>query len=540
MIKKITYQEFLDHCREIEQATFVPPGESAVIKKQRIQRARRDYNFFVQHYFPHYVTAKDGGTIDCAAFQVKAANAVKADPNIFAVFEWAREHAKSVHADIMIPLWLKMQGELDGMVIAGKSYDDACAQLSDLQAELVSNARYITDFGEQKVMGSWQDGYFETTDGILFIALGRGQSPRGLRNRQKRPNYCVVDDIDDDELVQNPARVYKVVKWILGALYGALAINGARFIMAGNRIHRESVLACIADRKFEESPEESKYIHFSGEEEDVDDDATPARVYQPDSIFHLRVNAIDDDGKPSWPQKFTLAALRRRMRRMGYALAQREYQNNPINEGKIFKYAWVQWKKAMPLDEYDAHCIYIDPSMKSSATSDFKAVVHWAKKGRELHGIKMFVAQCSIKTMVKWCYDYFEELESRWPNVSVPFFIEGIFAQDRLIEDFEVEGDQRGWQLPITPDYREKPDKFSRIVAMQPYWERGYVYWNEDEKGSTGMARCIEQHTALEPGVRTADDAPDATEGAWFKLNRMTRIQMALPVIGKRTTAGAW
>ena len=51
--------------------------------------------------------------------------------------------------------------------------------------------------------------------GDLFIALGRGQSPRGIKKRGLRPNYIAVDDIDDDELVRNPRRVGEAVDWLI-------------------------------------------------------------------------------------------------------------------------------------------------------------------------------------------------------------------------------------------------------------------------------------------------------------------------------------
>ena len=44
-----------------------------------------------------------------------------------AVFKWPRGHAKSVHLDVGIPLWLKFKGELHVMVLAGKSEDNADA-----------------------------------------------------------------------------------------------------------------------------------------------------------------------------------------------------------------------------------------------------------------------------------------------------------------------------------------------------------------------------------------------------------------------------
>ncbi|MDZ4211077.1 MAG: hypothetical protein U1C59_05120, partial [Methylotenera sp.] len=192
-----------EHCNNVQAANPVDLHETPASRSTRIARAKKDYNYFVNTYFKHYADT------DCAPFQLDAANKIKGDPNIFAILEWPREHAKSVHADVLIPLWIKINGQLTGMVQVGKNWDDAAGLLADLQAELEFNPLFIRDFGAQKTDGSWQTGEFIDSDGIEYVAIGRGQSPRGIRNRQKRPNYCSIDDIDDDELVENPDRVGK-------------------------------------------------------------------------------------------------------------------------------------------------------------------------------------------------------------------------------------------------------------------------------------------------------------------------------------------
>ena len=48
--------------------------------------------------------------------------------------------------------------------------------------------------------------------------------------------------------------------------------------------------------------------------------------------------------------------------------------------------------------------------------------------------------------------------------------------QDMILDDFTEEGNLRGYQLPITGDTRKKPDKFQRIEAISPLWERGFVF----------------------------------------------------------------
>ena len=224
-------------CAQVQATTarniFETPGEQAVRKAL----ALKDYNFFTKTYFPVYADA------DCAYFHIDAAKAIIKDPNIFAALEWPREHAKSVHACIIIPMWLMAHGELDGMILISRTDTMASALLGDIQAQLQFNDLFISDFGEQYNQGDWATGDFTTKSGIRFLGLGRGQAPQGARKNEKRPNLGVASDLDDYEIVNNIDRVKGVVEYIEGALIPALSIKQSRFIVEGNRIHPRSILA---------------------------------------------------------------------------------------------------------------------------------------------------------------------------------------------------------------------------------------------------------------------------------------------------------
>lgn len=112
--------------------------------------------------------------------------------------------------------------------------------------------------------------------------------------------------------------------------------------------------------------------------------------------------------------------------------------------------------------------------------------------------------------------------------------IEANFLQDTLLDDFEEEGNLRGYQLPIQADKRKKPDKFQRIEAVSPLWERGFVYYNEDLQNDPDMLCGIEQTLSIEKGSSTHDDGPDADEGAINVLQKHSRIQKFKPSIGTR------
>lgn len=498
-------EQWKKHCETVQNSTTINVAESEKDKLARIKQVRGDYAAFVAYYFPHYtVNPETGKTTPCADFHIKAANKVKKERNLKAVFKWHRGAAKSTHLDIFIPLWLKCQEvkQLNVMVLVGKSEDNANTLLADIQAELQFNQRYIHDFGQQYNNGSWEDGEFVTKDGTAFFARGRGQSPRGLRYRSHRPDYIVIDDLDDDELCESPVRVTRLTNWVKEALFGALDGGRGRFIMVGNLIAKNSVLANIA--------------------------AT-------DGVHVSQVNIWDKNGSVSWAAKWTPDEVKAIERFQGYRSFQKEYMNNPITEGAVFRQDWIKWGKLPDLKKFEELILYIDPSFKGTTKNDYKAAKLWGKVGSQLWHIKAFVRQCSVAEMVRWLYDLYEwSLEK---GIAIKWYMEANFMQDTILDEFRREGDLRGYQLPISGDKRKKPDKFQRVEAISPLWERGFVTYNEDEKNDPDMLAGIDQTLAFEKGMRGHDDAPDADEGAIWYLQKHTRVNSFTPSFGRRNNA---
>lgn len=90
--------------------------------------------------------------------------------------------------------------------------------------------------------------------------------------------------------------------------------------------------------------------------------------------------------------------------------------------------------------------------------------------------------------------------------------------------------------MPIRADRRKKPDKFQRIEAISPLWERGFVYYNIDLRTDPDMNAGLEQTLAFEKGMSGHDDAPDADEGAIYILQQRTRKEAFPFSFGRRTT----
>lgn len=113
--------------------------------------------------------------------------------------------------------------------------------------------------------------------------------------------------------------------------------------------------------------------------------------------------------------------------------------------------------------------------------------------------------------------------------------IEGLFAMDEFVNDFDNEGDRRGYYIPVVADERGKTNKYDRIESLSGYFERHNVIFNEAEKDYPDQVTLRDQFLAFEKGSKANDDGPDAVHGAFKELFTITRVDK-FPV---RTTSRA-
>lgn len=490
---KREYEAWLREKESIQRSTPLT-RETEAEKQKRIKFLLGNFIEFAKFYFDHLASS------DFAYFHKRDTKYVIDNPDCFALMEYPREHAKSIIYDVILPSYLKARGELTGMMIASANEKKAATLLGDIQAELMFNKRFTNDFGEQYSIGNWQDGHFVTADGIGFWAFGRGQSPRGTRKSDKRPNYGVIDDIDDAVIVRNTERVTEAVDWILGDFYGAMPNKGSRLLVVGNRIHRKSILA-----------------HIAGDIEPDD----PKRG----GLYHSKVFAIENPktskkdltpaGVPAWKERYTRTELELKMKRQGWRIGLREFFHEHVVEGKMFKEANLPWVKCLQLAQYDKICTYNDPSYKNTHSSDCKAIVMVGQTGRYFDVIDVFDTQCSTPEMVRAHYAIASQVPGK---VNCQHWMEANFIQDLMLEEYWRYGQQTGSFLFIRGDKRVKPDKEVRVEALTALTDMGYLRFNIDMKGNPHMIELRNQFLGF-PDYEH-DDGPDAVEGAIFKLNK--------------------
>lgn len=241
----------------------------------------------------------------------------------------------------------------------------------------------------------------------------------------------------------------------------------------------------------------------------------------PKTFYHFKIKAIlDDNYTPSWPSKYTADYWREKRASMPYRSWMREYMCTPLVDGAIFDPEWMQHKKMLPLSKYDALIMYGDLSYKDKG--DYKALVLVGKTGREFHVIHAFVKQTSRAVCATWLYDLYERRNLEKYNIQ--YLIEGLFAQDEFVNDFDTEGDRRGYYVPVVADRKAKGNKYDRIESMAGHFERINVFFNEDEREQSGQVNLIDQLLAFEKGSGANDDGPDALQSAIAELNKVTFV----------------
>ncbi|MDR2385706.1 MAG: phage terminase large subunit [Tannerella sp.] len=490
-------REYELNCQQIIHAASLEAGESPDRKFRRIKQTEARYTDWFAYYLSHYATCEP------ASYHIEIAGILIKNPVVKVLLDIYRAGAKSVHVAIGMPLYLALvKKELWFMLLIGENEEKAIRLLSDIQAEMKFNTRIMNDYGEQFKVGDWSEGNFTTKDGVHFHALGFGQDPRGLRHGEHRPDYIACDDIDNLRRCNNDRLIREAVDYVTGTLWGCFDKGKERFIFCNNLIHKNSIMAKLIEL-CNAANREAKAQNL------------------PKTFWHFKVKAVlDDNFTPSWPGKYTADYWREKRASTPYRSWMREYMCTPLVDGAIFNPEWMQYKKMLPLAKYDALIMYGDLSYKDRG--DYKALVLVGKTGREFHVIHSFVKQTSRAVCASWLYNLYEKRKLEQYNID--YLIEGLFAQDEFVNDFDTEGDRRGYYIPVVADKKPKGNKFDRIESMAGHFERMYVFFNESEKENSGQINLIDQLLAFEKGSGANDDGPDALQSAMAELNKATFV----------------
>ncbi len=479
-----------EYYKNLQNTDVVDVTESQDDKEARIKKLEANPEQWFKYYFEKYCTAEP------MPFHKRSTKRVLGNAEWYEVRPWSRELSKTGRT-MMEMLYLHCTGKKRFTFMISASKDAAERLLKPYKLAYEKNPRLRNDYGNQVNYGDWASDRFTTRSGSMFIALGAGQSPRGARNEEIRPDSVVMDDFDTDEDCRNPDIIDKKWEWFEQAVYGARSISNPLLVIFNGNI--------IAD-----------YCCIKKAMEIAD--------------FYEIVNIRDKDGKSTWPTKNSEEHIDRVLSKISSASAQKEYFNNPVVLGKIFKK--LTYGKMQPLSKYKFLVGYTDPSYKKNG--DYKATALVGKYKDEYHILWVRCRQTTVRAMIDW---QFELLDFVNDKSATYLMIEYPWIDDTLKREIKKANERHNKTLNLKADERKKPDKFYRIESnLEPLNTNGKLIFNEKIKDTEDMKAMEFQFLALSAKSKVNDDAPDAVEGAVFCVNHKNKQNVAPPKIWGKPT----
>lgn len=443
-------------------------------KTARIAQGRHDLLFFCKTYLPHYFTIGFG---DFHSEWEDISN-VRDDVELVAA---PREHAKSTFWSFAIPIRNICYELRRFQLIISDTNDQAVGFTLPIRLELEDNPRLRHDFGEFRGQ-KWAAGDFVTAGGVKVLARGRGEKVRGLKNRQYRPDYAVVDDFENDENVENPILVNKGLRWLRRAVIGSMG-TGYLFVMVGNLFHPKSVLSQLIAEK--------------------DDEGKPLYTSH---VYRAWLDYGKPDQRPLFPELWPPERLEKKKRTMGTRDFNAEMMNLTGDDESPFQETWFVYFNRLEIAERILDvATFVDPSSKNGENLDYKAIVtvgldRAVMKFRCLHA---FIRRVSVGEMFRAAY-------AQHDMYGGVVGIEENMLKDFLHEAITNYAKEVGRYLPWQPVHHST-NKEARIIGTLSYLVEHQKI--EFEKGHSDQDMLIEQLIYI-LNKNIHDDGPDALEGA--------------------------
>jgi len=193
-----------------------------------------------------------------------------------------RGAAKSTRAEEAIIIRACLR-QFKNCIVLGETYERAVERLRAIKNEFDTNA-YLEDLFGNLVGDTWSEGRIVLANGVAIQAFGRGQSLRGSKHLDWRPDLAFGDDIENEESVATPEAIEKCMRWLMSVVMPALDPN-ALVRINGTPLSPQAVI------------EQLEAVVTPEGEKDWESRTYPIRS----------INAETGELQATWPDRFSLA-----------------------------------------------------------------------------------------------------------------------------------------------------------------------------------------------------------------------------------------
>ncbi len=185
-----------------------------------------------------------------ASFHTELFGLTEDDAIDFIVIVAFRGSAKSTIMSLSYPIWA-MLGKLQKkhIVLISQTQNQARQILANIRDELENNQLLVEDFGPfQEDSSQWSANSLVITKfGTKITSVSTGESIRGIRHRNFRPDLIICDDVESMESVKTQEGRDKTFNWFTSDVIPAGDVN-TKIIIIGNLLHEDALVRRIQDR----------------------------------------------------------------------------------------------------------------------------------------------------------------------------------------------------------------------------------------------------------------------------------------------------
>ena len=492
---------------EAEVIGFASDPVAIAERRKKVFDPQNGYEFFVQTYFPHYVRTASQSQLHRFLF-FRLPQMLQSKESQAQAVAAPRGEAKSTLVTQLFTLWCIVTHRKHYIVLVMDSIDQAYPMLEAVKAELEFNPRLAMDFADACGQGRvWQAGTVVTANDIKVQVAGSGKKLRGLRHGAFRPDLVVLDDIENDEQVRNPAQRDKLETWLKSAVLHLGGV-GQKFdvVYIGTILHYDSVLNRTLNNpmwhsiKFKAMLRWPERMDLWDEWEAILRNNGAAGAGMAQAFYEANKAEMERGAQTSWAARGVLDLMKIRVRD-GHEAFDSELQNDPVSsENAPFANAMRFWTELPPDLVYFGA---LDPSLgKAGASRDPSAIL---VGGYQRSTGKLFVVAAQIKKRLP---DLIIEdvIRLHQQYRCALWFVETVQFQEFLKDELVKRSAARGYPVPARA-VKPIADKLLRIETLQPHMANGLIWLHDTQ------ATLIEQLRHFPKAAH--DDGPDALQMLW-------------------------
>lgn len=495
---------------EVSCAAF-PVDEVARTKRREQALDDNGLRFFAETYFPHYLT-KAASLLHLHLFERLPEMHSRSNGGVGSLaYVGARDvviaprgSAKSTIVSMIYPIWRALKGRMRYGIIAMDAYAQAVLQVEAIKAELEGNPRLAYDFPEIVGQGRiWREGEIITASDVRIQGVGAGMKLRGRRHGPYRPDFIVLDDIENDENVRSPEQRDKLESWLTKTVLKLGPADGsADIVHIGTVLHHDAVILrsaarpgwrCSRFRALMKEPDRTdlwdRFEELYRNEGEADAQA----------FYERNRKQMDAGAVLNWPAMQSLLQLMVERIESPSAFAS-EQQGEPVAEGAPFQ-KLMFWVQAPPNLLYFGS---VDPSLGKHGKSRDPSAIIVGGLDRSGRAPKLHVIEASIRKRLPDTIIADTIAMQRQYNCNL-WFVESVQFQEFLRTELMTRALAEGLALPAIPVI-PIADKRLRIERLQPYIVAGHILLHPSQ--STLISH-------LKQWPFGADDGPDALEMLW-------------------------